>query len=110
MAYADLTIDQGTDFNTTLDILDDDGTVVNVAGYVFTGQIRKSYYSTSPTANLSVYSSDTSNGVVLISLAAANTTNISAGRYVYDVKMKNNANVTSRILEGIVTVTPQVTR
>jgi len=32
-----------------------------------------------------------------------------AGRYVYDVELDNNG-VISRIVEGIVTVTPQVTK
>jgi hypothetical protein len=32
------------------------------------------------------------------------------GRYVYDVELTDTSNSISRIVEGIVTVTPQVTR
>jgi DNA repair photolyase len=37
------------------------------------------------------------------------TSNLVSGRYVYDVELDNGTDV-SRILEGIITVTPQVTR
>jgi hypothetical protein len=43
-------------------------------------------------------------------MSSAVTANISPGRYVYDVKMMDTSNVTVRIMEGIVTVTPQVSR
>lgn len=109
-AYTDLTIDQGADFETTFDLIADDGTPVNVTGYIFTGQIRKSYYSTNPTANLVITILNAASGNTKVTLGAGNTANIVAGRYVYDIKMKNTANVTTRVLEGIVTITPQVTR
>jgi hypothetical protein len=43
-------------------------------------------------------------------MPAANTANLSAGRYVYDLKITSPANVVSRVVEGIVTVLPSVTR
>lgn len=110
MPYAELTIDQGTTFESTLDLVNDDGSVINVTNYVFSGQIRKSYYSSSPTANLTLNIVDAANGNVNIYLSAATTANIKAGRYVYDVKMKDTANTVTRIVEGIITITPQVTK
>jgi hypothetical protein len=44
-----------------------------------------------------------------MSLPYANTANISAGRYVYDVVIKDSSNNVTRVLEGIVNVLPQVT-
>jgi hypothetical protein len=110
MPYAELTIDQGTTFESFLDLVADDGTAINVAGYVFSGEIRKSYYSSNSTANLIITISNAANGNVLITLDAANTANITPGRYLYDVKMIDTANTVTRIVEGIITVTPQVTR
>lgn len=110
MPYAELIIDQGSTFETELDLTGDDGVAINVAGYVFNGQIRKSYYSNRATANLTITVSDAANGNVILSVNSATTSNIKPGRYVYDVKMKDTANVTTRILEGIITVTPQVTK
>ena len=110
MAYAELTIDQGSTFNASLELKNDDGTAINVASHTFQSQIRKSYYSTSPTANLTVAITDASNGTVLLSLTQGQTANIKAGRYLYDLKMTTPANITTRVIEGIITVTPQVSR
>lgn len=110
MAYAELTVDQGTTFETSLDLTNDDGTAINVANYIFTSQIRKSYYSSNATANITVTIADAANGNVKLSMTAANTANIKAGRYLYDLKMTSTTNVTTRVIEGIITVTPQVTK
>ena len=110
MPYAELTMDQGATFESTLDLVDDAGQPINVTGYSFSGQIRKSYYSSTPTANLSISVSDQANGNLIISLSPTLTANIAAGRYVYDVKMVDTSNTVTRIVEGIITVTPQVTK
>lgn len=110
MPYAELTVDQGATYETTLDLINDDGTAINVAGYVFSGQIRKSYYSSNSTANLTITVINAANGNVNLSLNAATTSNIKAGRYLYDVKMTDTANTVTRIVEGIITITPQVTK
>lgn len=110
MPYAELTIDQGATFESTLDLIGEDNEPIDVNGFVFTGQIRKSYYSTAPTANLTINITDSSNGNVVIFLDSNTTSNISPGRYVYDVYMKDGANIVTRIVEGIITVTPRVTR
>jgi hypothetical protein len=109
MAYTDLYLNQGADYNTTLTLTATDGSLLNVVGYVFTSQFRKSYYSANATANIDVTITDGSNGLVTLAMTAANTTNVAAGRYVYDIKMKDVANVVTRIVEGIITVSPQVT-
>ena len=45
-----------------------------------------------------------------LTLNANQTSNIVSGRYVYDIELTDASNSVSRIVEGIVTVTPQVTR
>ena len=110
MAYTDLYVDQGADYFTNMDLTEDDGSPINVTGYAFTGQIRKSYYSTNPTANLVISIVNGANGNININMSSVVTSNITPGRYVYDVKMTDTSNVTIRIMEGIVTVTPQVSR
>lgn len=110
MAYIDLFVDQGTDFYTNMDLTNDDGTPMGVAGYTFAGQIRKSYYSKNPTANLVITVVNSATGNLSISVPAAITANVAPGRYVYDIKMTDTSNSIIRIMEGIVTVTPQVSR
>jgi hypothetical protein len=111
MSYTELTIDQGSTFNYEINLKQQDGTSLNLTNCVFTGQIRKSYYSRKQTANLTINVIDSANGKINLTLTAANTATIAAGRYLYDVKMANTANgVVSRIYEGVATVTPQVTK
>lgn len=108
--YAELTIDQGANLVTVITLTNDDNTAINVAETQFAAQIRKSYYSTNATANINVaVFGANSSGQIALTLTADETANINPGRYLYDVQM-TKANVTNRILEGIVTVTPRVTR
>lgn len=109
-AYAELTLDQGTTFAATLDLTNDDGTAINVANNSFQSHIRKSYYSNTLIANLTISVVDAANGSIVLGLDSANTANIRAGRYLYDLKMTSNTGTVNRILEGIITVTPQVTK
>lgn len=102
-----IVIDQGTTFNTTYIIHDNLDEPINFTSYSANSQMRKSYSSSNSFA-FSV--SMTSNGQVSLSMNAATTSNITAGRYVYDVEVEDASGVRSRIVEGIVTVTPQVTR
>lgn len=110
MPYAELTVDQGTTFESTIDLVNDDGSPVNIASYLFSGQIRKSYYSSSTTAEFSIQIVDAANGEANIILTSETTASIKPGRYVYDIKMTDTQNTVTRIVEGILTVTPQVTR
>ena len=106
----ELYCDQGTDFSYALDLSNDDDTPLNVTGYTFTSSIRKSFYSSGVTANLTVTILNAAGGNVQISMNAATTANIKAGRYLYDVKMINDTSVVSRVIEGIITVYPQITK
>ena len=105
---ANLIIDQGTTFYTSIDVTDEDGTVVSLAGYTGAAQLRKHYTSTAQTAF--TVSITAATGVVALSMSANVTNNIAAGRYVYDCELTDGSGTVSRLIEGIVTVTPGVTR
>ena len=109
-SFVELSLDQGTDFSVNIDLTNDDGSVINVTNYTFSSSIRKSYYSANTTANLIVTIASAANGNVALTMNAATTANIKAGRYLYDVKMTNDNNTTSRVIEGIITVYPQITK
>jgi len=51
---------------------------------------------------------DATTGVVTLSLTATETAALDAERYVYDLEITSGAAVT-RVIEGIITVRPQVT-
>jgi hypothetical protein len=103
---ANLVVDQGTTFATSIEILDQNDEAIDVTGYTARGQLRKHYSSTNSVS----FTTGLSNGTLVISLTANQTANIVAGRYVYDVELVDINGVVVRILEGIVTITPEVTR
>lgn len=105
---ANLVIDQGTTFSTDLTLTDENGDALNLIGYSANSQVRK-WYTSSNAAAVFATSINNVSGVVTLSLTANQTSNLVAGRYVYDVEI-NDGVATSRIVEGIITVTPQVTR
>lgn len=105
---ANLVIDQGSTFSTDLSLTDENGDPLVLTGYTANSQIRKWYTSSNTSAVFSV-SIDTNNAIITLGLTANQTSNLVAGRYVYDVELNDGAEV-SRIVEGVVTVTPQVTR
>lgn len=110
-SYVELFVNQGTTFRNVIYITDDTtNDVMNVAGYTAQSQIRRSYYSSNISANITCTFSNTANGELVLTMDAANTANLRAGRYVFDVKTTDTSNTVSRILEGIITVTPAVTR
>lgn len=105
---ANLFIDQGADYSTSINLTDDSGDIVTLTGYQANGQIRKTY-SSSNAVNFNITLAE-SIGVLTLALTDSQTANMTPGRYVYDVIVTDTANVTSRIVEGIVTITPRVTR
>jgi hypothetical protein len=103
---ANLVIDQGTTFASSIEVLDENDDAVDLQNYVARGQMRKTYSS----SNAVNFTTTTNTGMLVISLTAAQTANIVAGRYVYDVELVDTQNTVVRILEGIVTITPEVTK
>lgn len=102
-----LTIDQGATFSVDFIVKDANNAVINLTDYAGAGQLRRNYASNSATAfTIGVYS----NGTVRASLTANQTSTLSADRYVYDLEITNALGEVTRIVEGIVTVTPQVTK
>lgn len=110
-SYAELYLDQGSTFKNVIFLVDDvTNSFINVSNYVFSSQMRRSYYSANVSANITCTITDSSNGEVTLTMTAANTANLKPGQYLYDVKFTDDEGVVSRFLEGIVTVTPQITK
>lgn len=102
-----ITIDQGTTFSLSIVMTNSDGSAKDLTDYTVTAQLRKSYYSSTYT-DFTVVTVD-ADGEITLSLTAAQTGNLKAGRYVYDCEAAS-ASETLRVVEGIATVTPQVTK
>ena len=108
-AYSELTLEQGATFSTTVNVEDTQGTAINLTGYSASSQIRKSYYSTSANSFTATITSN-ANGEITLSMTAANTANLNAGRYLYDLLITAPNTTKTRVVEGIITVLPSVTR
>lgn len=85
------------------------GSALNLSSYTVSSQLRKSYYSLTAN-NFNATVSDSANGEITLTMAAENTAGLRAGRYVYDVILIDSSNNKTRLIEGIATVLPSVTR
>jgi hypothetical protein len=102
-----LIVDQGADFVQNIYLIDQNGDPFDITNYTANAQIRKTYSSaTYTTMDVAVGNTD---GLVTLSMNSTTTASLTNTRYVYDLQLHSN-NVTSRLLEGIVTVNPEVTR
>jgi len=105
-----LTIDQGSSFSISIELSDLLGNPLDLSDYTIQAQMRKSYGSNSYTAFTTSAGEDPTNGELTLTLTNTQTSALRAGRYVYDIEIEDSDEIVTRVLEGIVTVTPEVTR
>lgn len=106
--YVALQLDQHASFSRVIRITSANGASQNLVNYTANMQLRKSYYTTSANT-MTTTITDAANGQITLSMTAAETANLTPGRYVYDV-MVTGGGISQRMLEGIVVVNPGVTR
>ena len=105
-----LYIDQGADFSTGITLYADNGiTPLDLTGYSFTSQMRKSYASSTATT-FACSVPNPSTGQVILTLTASQTGALKPGRYLYDIEMVDLTTYRTRPVEGIVIVSPQITQ
>ena len=110
-AKLNLTIDQGSTFTQNVVVNDLSGNVQDLTNHTSRGAIRAEYEDATATVLLTTAIPTPANGTVVLSLTAAQTEAIEAGRYVYDVELINSITSTvTRIVQGTVTVYPEVTK
>ena len=108
-AIANLTIEQGATFTSDVTVKDAQGNAFNLTGYTAVAKLAKGFASTKTRTNMTTsIATDATTGVVTLSLTATETAALDAERYVYDLEITSGAAVT-RVIEGIITVRPQVT-
>lgn len=108
--YIELYIDQGADFESTI-VLEDDVTNLyqNVSGYTVTSSMRRSLLSPNTSGNLVCTVTDAANGEITVSMTAANTANLRLGTHLFDLRTYSTGKYT-RLIEGIIIVTPAITK
>ena len=108
--YANLTIDQGSDFFSSVSVEGANGLPFDLTGYTARGHIRRSYQSQTAYPFTALVN-DPTDGEIEISLGNTATSQMKAGRYLYDIEItKTSTGERTRVVEGQVEVTPGVTR
>ena len=103
-------IDQGTTFSKQITVYETDGTTIqNLTGYTVSSQLRKNYTSTAFTTINATNNSPT-NGIIVMSLTAVQTAALKSGRYVYDLQITAADSTVTRVIEGVITIRPEVTK
>tara|TARA_B100000085_G_scaffold269931_1_gene281800 strand:+ start:124 stop:468 length:345 start_codon:yes stop_codon:yes gene_type:complete len=111
-AIANLIIDQGANFSSDVTVKDANGNAFNLTGYTVEAKMAKGYSSTrTRTTITSTIATDATTGVVSLTLTSTQTAALDAPeRYVYDVEITQTSSGTvTRVIEGIITVRPNVT-
>ena len=109
---SNLIIDQGSKFETITTIQNDDGTPYDLTGKTPYAQMRKSYYTSTAINITATVEGDPLNGQIKLTLIPSLTNSIKAGRYVYDVEVHDDVDTENvkRIMQGIITISPNVTK
>jgi hypothetical protein len=107
---SNLFIDQDADFTTTVTVNDSNGSALDLTGYTALAMIRKTYQSSTATTFTSAFVSPRTTGQITISLTDVQTAALESGRYVYDLVITDASGGKTRVVEGIATVNPSVSR
>tara|TARA_B100000029_G_C17437871_1_gene910377 strand:+ start:640 stop:975 length:336 start_codon:yes stop_codon:yes gene_type:complete len=103
-------IDQGSTWSKQITVYETDGTTIqNLTGYTVASQLRKNYTSTAYTTINATNNSPTS-GIIVMSLTATQTAALKSGRYVYDLQITAADGTVTRVIEGVITLRPEVTK
>jgi len=110
-----LIIEQGTTYTKTLTFKDGAGVPLDITGWTFDGQIRRTYNSSDILASFTfvILNQVTNTGEVELSLTDTETMAIPAdykvSNYVYDIETTVGSVVT-RVVEGNVSFSAEVTK
>ena len=85
-------------------------TALDVTGFNVRAKMRKHASSVSCAATFTCSVADAAGGVIQVGLTSTATEVLKAGRYMYDVVVKDSAGEVTRVVEGSVLVRKGVTR
>jgi len=111
-AYQDLYMDKGTDFTEVITLSDDYGNSYNLYNFSVSSKARTSYITSNVAIQFTSTVTDASNGVITLAANSAITANVvpnNVGKLVYDIVLSDLYGKKTRVLEGQIFVSPNVT-
>jgi hypothetical protein len=106
---SNLYVDAGSTYSNIITVSASNGQALDLTGYTVASQMRKSYGSTTVyNFTSSIYNAAL--GKVRLQLTDTQSQAIPAGRWLYDVEIRSPSGAVTRVVEGIITVNPQITQ
>ena len=102
-------LEQGATFNRILTV-QENGSAMNLTGYSVASKFRSTHDSSTVVGTFTCTISDASAGQITMQMTNSTTAAIEEGIYVYDLEITASSGTVTRIMEGNVTVNPEVTR
>lgn len=110
----DFYIEQGATFNQPIVWKDSAGTPVNLTNYTARMQIRKTVNSSTTLLSLTTQNGKItlggSAGTITLLLIPSDTTSLETFCGVYDLELQSSSGFVTRLLEGQITISREVTR
>ena len=109
------TIEQGATWSQTIQYQNSTGGNISLANHSIRMQARLAFSANSTVLNLTtdngnITITSAANGAFALQQTAAQTSNLTAGTYVYDLELVKPDTTVDRLLYGNLIVTPEVTR
>jgi len=109
----DLLIEQGASFSQVV-TYKEAGVAINLTGYTARMQVRSTLESASTIVELTTANSRITlggaAGTITLTISATDTAALPAGRGVYDLELVSGSGIATRLLQGVCTISRNVTR
>lgn len=110
----DITIEQGATFSLVLSWKDSQGNPIDLTGYTAKMDVRRSYSSSDTLLSLRTNGEGIQiqelNGKINLSASAELTEKLPPVSAVYDLELTSPGGIVTRLLEGRVVISPEITR
>ena len=102
-------LEQGATFNRILTVKENNS-AMNLTNYTVAAKMRSTHDSGTVVGTFTCTISDATAGEITMQMTNSTTAAIEEGIYVYDLEITNSAGTVTRLMEGNITVNPEVTR
>ena len=102
-------VEQGATFTRQLTVKENNS-VMDLTGYSVASKMRSTHDTSTVAGTFTCTVSNASGGIITVAMTSSVTAAIEEGIYVYDLEITSGAGIVTRLLQGEITVNPEVTR